>query len=114
MSRFEIKVFILVYVAAILLAIGAVGVAVFVSVPTAVAQTTAPAWEYSMMFYSTDDLVAYTNDPAETNALNKLFVEDGESVGLLGGLNVMGGDGWELSSVVPGSTSVYLFKRPLP
>lgn len=78
------------------------------------AQDTAPAWEYSMMFYSTDDLVAYTNDPAETNALNKLFVEDGESVGLLGGLNVMGGDGWELSSVVPGSTSVYLFKRPLP
>lgn len=85
--------------------------AVYATQPTT-AQDTAPTWEYSMMFYSTDDLVAYTNDPAETNALNKLFVEDGESVGLLGGLNVMGDGGWELASVVPGSTSIYMFKRP--
>lgn len=77
------------------------------------AQDTAPAWEYAIMFYSEDDVFAFTDDPAETNALNKLFEEDGESVGLLAGLNVMGAESWELASVVTGTTSVYMFKRPL-
>lgn len=77
------------------------------------AQSPAPAWEYAIMFYSEDDVFAFTDDPAETNALNKLFEEDGESVGLLAGLNVMGAESWELASVVTGTTSVYMFKRPL-
>ena len=104
-GKYELVVLFLIIAMVLLIVAG------WLSIVKTSAQDTAPGWEYAILFYSSDDIVVYTDDPAATSELNAQFIEGGESVGLLTGMNIVGADGWELVDIVPGASSVYVFKR---
>lgn len=77
------------------------------------AQDTAPAWEYAILVYGNDDARVHTGDIETDNALTGLLVpQDSNASNIALALNVMGNDGWELVDLIPGGSTLYMFKRP--
>lgn len=77
------------------------------------AQDTAPAWEYAILVYGNDDARVHTGDAETDNTLTGLLVpQDSNASNIALALNVMGNDGWELVDLIPGGSTLYMFKRP--
>ena len=78
------------------------------------AQDTAPAWEYAALAYDGDTAFAFTGDLAFNNEINKIYdAMDGDTMTSISVMNVLGAEGWEYIDYQPGSTVVYMFRKPL-
>lgn len=78
------------------------------------AQDTAPAWEYAALAYDGDTAFAYTSDLAFNNEINKIYdAMNPDTMTSIDVMNVLGARGWEYIDYQPGSTVVYMFRRPL-
>lgn len=83
-------------------------------VPAVAAQDTAPAWEYAALAYDGDTAFAYTDDLAFNNEINKIYdAMNPDTMTSIDVMNVLGARGWEYIDYQPGSTVVYMFRRPL-
>lgn len=77
------------------------------------AQDTAPTWEYAILVYGNNDASVFTGNDETAGALTALLVpQDSNAANIALALNVMGADGWELVDMIPGGSTIYMFKKP--